>query len=155
MLLATARRVSSRPCVQGKIISVFRALLVRRFVLQSVDAALMSADLLVGRRCQRRTIDSFDDEAIPNNFRFKSKAQLRTLFQGFRFPEVFQTMQREKYGGEVVFLVGLQRLASSTRTTDSFWLREYGRCNQDVSKMFHLFTAGQFGVLEATSRSEF
>jgi hypothetical protein len=66
---------------------------------------------------QNRTLDCFDDEHIPNLFRFRSKQQILDLIDAFEIPDRIITERRHAYTGLVV-LISLDRLGRPTRLCD-------------------------------------
>jgi nuclease HARBI1 len=85
-------------------------------------------------------IDDFHDSQVRQYFRFNSNAQLRRVYVGFRFPEVFKTAYGHRYSGEKVFLVGLYRMRYPNTLNDHTWGSLFRLRYQEVSMCFQLFT---------------
>jgi len=95
----------------------------REFELICTYDELISVNPALNRKINRtkslnRTINSFDDEHIISNFRFRNKEQLQRLLTGFEFPEEFVGPYGHTYKGEEVLLVGLYRLSRINTTDD-------------------------------------
>lgn len=85
------------------------------------------------------TIDSLKEDTISHYFRFKSKEDLKRLFLGFQFSELYTTRNGHKYFGEEVFLIGLYRLHFPNTTGDVMYLEMFGMYHQRVSECFGIF----------------
>jgi hypothetical protein len=88
---------------------------------------------------KHRTIDSFDDQYIKSNFRFRNKEQLKVLFKLLDFPEIFYGQYGHKYFGEQVFLLGLYRLSRPLAASDEAYRNIFGYDSDKVIKMFKIF----------------
>jgi hypothetical protein len=88
---------------------------------------------------QNRTIVSFDEEDIPNIFRFRSRDQLNQVLMGLQFPATFKGKYGHVYKGEEVFLLGLFRLAHPIPSTHLSYKAIFGYANDKVKKMFNIF----------------
>jgi hypothetical protein len=64
-----------------------------------------NANIGVFRRGHSATINGWDDLMISEEFRVHTKDELRLLYEGFRFPEVFRTPCKSKFTGEEVLFV--------------------------------------------------
>jgi hypothetical protein len=88
---------------------------------------------------QNRTIVSFDEEDIPNIFRFRSRDQLNQVLVRLQFPATFKGKYGHVYKGEEVFLLGLFRLAHPIPSTHLSYKAIFGYANDKVKKMFNIF----------------
>ena len=86
-----------------------------------------------------RTIDSFRDEEIPNNFRFRSKSQLSKLIRCFQMPELLRSTQGHVFKSEELLLVTLFRFHCPCITTDATFKQIFGWTDWKVSMGVKLF----------------
>ena len=87
---------------------------------------------------ESRTIDSFADEDIPANFRFRDKEQLRTLFRCFQLPDHIISASGHVFNSEELLLVTLFRLHAPGVATDLTFKRIFGWPEWKVYKGFNL-----------------
>jgi len=74
----------------------------------------------------RRSIDSFQEEDIPQNFRFRNKLQLKSLLNSFQLPEAFISMCGHRFNTEELLLVTLFRFHTSVIGTDDTFKMIFG-----------------------------
>jgi hypothetical protein len=98
-----------------------------------------SPELNIRRRWHRhvpRTIDSFADDVIPQMFRFRSKGDLRALWEGFQFPAEV-TISGHVFYGEEMLLVTLARLHEPRCINDEFFVDTFDLRYSSVSMIFN------------------
>jgi len=86
-----------------------------------------------------RSIDSFIDEDIPNNFRFSSKEQLRRLIVCFQMPDEFRSKYRHVFRCEELLLVVLFYLHFPHSSTDLTFKSIFGWDSWKVNLGVKLF----------------
>ena len=116
---------------------VYRRFLLKRY-LRLVNPAAMNATL-TKIESKKRTIDSFADEDIPINFRFRTKQQLYDILNGFQFPEFVKSEERCVFHREELLLVSLYRYRRPSSTTDIAFKEIFGFRQSRVSIAFRTF----------------
>jgi len=84
-------------------------------------------------------IDMLNDNDVAQYFRFRSKADLRLLFQHFRFEEWYRTSKGHRFHGDEVFLAGLYRLHAPMVFGEAGWRLLFGFSYSRASKCFEIF----------------
>lgn len=88
---------------------------------------------------KHRTIDSFSDDEIKQNFRFVTKEQLHRVFLGLHFPDEVILPSRHRFHGQECFLVGLYRLRYPNTLYNADWISVFGLNYTHVSLIFNWF----------------
>jgi hypothetical protein len=91
------------------------------------------------------TINSFSDEQICSNFRFRNQLQLNQLLEGFEFHNRSFKYNGNRYSGEEVLLAGLFRLSHISRFGDASWQSVFGWDQPRSSIAFKLFLDHMMG----------
>ena len=84
-------------------------------------------------------IDDLNDNDAVVDFRFRSKLELRRLFNGLRFQEWHRTLWGQKFHGEEIFLCGFYRLHMPNDLGNASWRKLFGFNYSRASKCFDLF----------------
>jgi hypothetical protein len=113
--------------------------LIMHFLVQLRGKLAPPAALNIRRRWHRhlpRTIDSFDDEVIPQTFRFRSKADLHALFVGFQLP-LEAVISGHVFYGEEMLLVTSVKLHEPRCLNDKYFVDEFDLRYSSVSMVYN------------------
>jgi hypothetical protein len=92
-----------------------------------------------------RTIESFHIEEMYHNFRFRSHADMRLLFDCLRIPWEVKVDNGEVFSGEEIFLFCLMRLCTNY-TLDALAKNHFGRDYSIWSRVFKWFLLHLHGL---------
>ena len=122
------KALSSRIDEDGERIDKIKAIII--MISNEIDEVIRVPATLYDRLPRvvnsSRTLDSFSDEEIPTNFRFRDKDQIRRLLTAFCCPQYIMSKFGHKFLTEELFLVTLFRMHYPGLSTDATYRSIFG-----------------------------